>query len=385
MRFLVQRYFDADYAELARLRDGTPVQLRLVRASDKELVRKGFARLSPESRYLRFFAPKDHLTERELSYLTELDGEHHLAIGAERVPTGADGPEGLGVARFIRLADDPAVAEAAVAVLDELHGQGLGTLLLMRLMAAARERGVRRFRCEVLAENTSMIDLLTGLVEHHTRSADGGVVTLELELPDTAPAADASTAPRESPIYRLFRMAAEGMLEWRAAIATMAERRRSGDVAEADPAAAGPDLGALLDQVRADPESHPAGPCPPAALDALEAELGVRLPPSYRAFMTSLGAGEYRFARVYAIDGAHAHLHDLREHYQLALRHDPRVGPGKLLPFADEYSGDYYYFDLAAADAAGEAPVLLWPDWADQPEQHFPGFDAFVRAGLLDD
>ena len=118
MRFLVQRYFDADYAELARLRDGTPVQLRLVRASDKELVRKGFARLSPESRYLRFFAPKDHLTERELSYLTELDGEHHLAIGAERVPTGADGPEGLGVARFIRLADDPAVAEAAVAVLD---------------------------------------------------------------------------------------------------------------------------------------------------------------------------------------------------------------------------------------------------------------------------
>ena len=77
-----QRHFDANYLETAELRDGTVVHLRLVRAEDKQLLRDGFDRLSADSRYRRFFTPKTHLTDDELRYLTELDGESHLAIGA---------------------------------------------------------------------------------------------------------------------------------------------------------------------------------------------------------------------------------------------------------------------------------------------------------------
>src|SRR5215813_10393760 len=142
------RRFDADYREKVVLKGGTEVVLRLVRPDDKPLFVAGFARLSPESRYFRFFTGKDHLTDAELRYLTELDGENHLAIGA----LGPDG-QGAGVARFIRLAQEPEVAELAVTVVDSMQRKGLGRILSERLMAAARERGVKRLRAEILAEN----------------------------------------------------------------------------------------------------------------------------------------------------------------------------------------------------------------------------------------
>ena len=50
------------------LRDGTPVLVRPVRPNDKDLLRQGFDRLSPASRYRRFLAPVDELSEAELRY-----------------------------------------------------------------------------------------------------------------------------------------------------------------------------------------------------------------------------------------------------------------------------------------------------------------------------
>jgi len=55
---MTARHFTLDYTEHAELRDGTSVLLRLVRPTDKELLRAGFQRLSPESRYARFFMPR---------------------------------------------------------------------------------------------------------------------------------------------------------------------------------------------------------------------------------------------------------------------------------------------------------------------------------------
>src|SRR5207245_4362935 len=97
-------------------------------------------RLSPTSRYRRFLSAKDHLTDREWRYFTEVDGINHFALGAVRHADGQE--EGLGVARFIRLIDRPTVAEPAVVVADPWQRKGLGRLLLARLVAAASERGI---------------------------------------------------------------------------------------------------------------------------------------------------------------------------------------------------------------------------------------------------
>src|SRR4051794_41872617 len=65
-----------------RLNDGTQLLVRPIRADDKRLLSKAFARLSPETVRKRFLAPKKGLTTAELKYLTEIDGCDHVAVVA---------------------------------------------------------------------------------------------------------------------------------------------------------------------------------------------------------------------------------------------------------------------------------------------------------------
>jgi len=182
----MSRRFNDQYRELVSLRDGTRAEMRLIRPDDKALLVDGFEHTSAESRYLRFFVPKSSLSETELRYLTEIDGENHLAIGA--VAVGDDGREhGLGVARFVRLPDEPTIAEAAFIVVDEVQGKGLGTLMFRRIMAAARERGVDTFRCYVLADNRHMADVIRFVAPDAAERVEDGVATFDVPLSRPAP------------------------------------------------------------------------------------------------------------------------------------------------------------------------------------------------------
>jgi RimJ/RimL family protein N-acetyltransferase len=137
----------------ATLRTGDPVLIRPIRPSDKSLLIDGLQRLSPESRYRRFFSPVPKLGASQLRYLTEVDHHAHEALVALDPRTGA----GVGVAGFIRSSADPAVAEIAIAVVDDWQGRGLGTELLHELAARAREEGVRRVSAFVLERNPPML------------------------------------------------------------------------------------------------------------------------------------------------------------------------------------------------------------------------------------
>jgi GNAT superfamily N-acetyltransferase len=179
--------FDAEWRETATLADGTQVELRLLQREDKDLLRAGFERLSPDSRHRRFFGAKQELTEAEVGLLTQLDGVDRLAVGAVRVrPDG--GVEGLGVARFVRDSVAPARAEAAVTVTDGAQGNGLGRLLLARLAAAARERGITRFAGQFLATNLQVRRLIEEACPDAILSAEGDVIRVEVPLPETDPA-----------------------------------------------------------------------------------------------------------------------------------------------------------------------------------------------------
>jgi GNAT superfamily N-acetyltransferase len=210
---MAARVFTADYAERTTLRNGTPVLLRLVVPGDMDLLRRGFERWSPESRYARFLAPKERLSEAELRYLCDVDQENHFALGAMQVSDDST-PVGLGIARFIRLPavdGEPVTAEAAIAVADEAQHQGLGRMLFMRLLAAASERGIERFRCEVLGTNQTMQGLIDDVAPEHTTQGDSGVLSIDFALPH----ASATEIERtESAMYRFFRAAANGAVEW---------------------------------------------------------------------------------------------------------------------------------------------------------------------------
>jgi GNAT superfamily N-acetyltransferase len=179
------------------LRGGTRVEIRPIEPADRVELAAGFDRLSPESRYLRFFGPMKELGPHELDYLTQVDHRDHEALVAL-----AGGGEGVGVARYIRTGD--AEAEPAVVVADAWQGRGIGTALLDALADRAREEGVERFRALVLAQNTEAIALLERLgcthVVHHGRE-----VEVEIAL---------TPAPAARPTLRsLLRAAAAGMLQ----------------------------------------------------------------------------------------------------------------------------------------------------------------------------
>lgn len=176
-------HFDAAYAERVTLRDGSTAWLRLVQPTDGPILTAGFKGLSPRSRFRRFMTDKGELAPRDLTYLTHIDQYDHFALGALRSLPGQPG-DGLGIARFIRLRDRPAVAEAAVAVVDSMQRKGLGRLLLARLAAAARERGIERFYCEVLETNLPIQRLLHELGLSTLPAAEEGVFSVEIPLSD---------------------------------------------------------------------------------------------------------------------------------------------------------------------------------------------------------
>jgi RimJ/RimL family protein N-acetyltransferase len=138
------------------LRDGSTVLIRQVQSADAPLLADGFARLSARSRQQRFLTPKEELSPAELRYFTDVDHHDHEALGALN---DADG-RGVGIARYVRDADDSQAAEIAVTIIDDWQGRGLGTELVAQLSERARSEGIRRFTALVAADNLAMAGLL---------------------------------------------------------------------------------------------------------------------------------------------------------------------------------------------------------------------------------
>lgn len=162
------------------LADGTALVLRPIEARDKDELQLGLDRLSPESVQLRFLVPKTRFTKAELRYLTEVDGHDHVAIVVE---LESEPGTVVGVARYVRLRDDPDTAEAAIVVADFLQRRGLGKILAEALAAEAVRHGVLRFTATTLGENRGAHKLmthLTGTLDAHHDGAGGSELKAEL-------------------------------------------------------------------------------------------------------------------------------------------------------------------------------------------------------------
>lgn len=173
---------------------------------DKGAIAAGFERLSPESRYRRFFTAMSRLSDADLRYLTEVDHrDHEAVIGFD------DDGEPVGVARYVR-GEIPNEAEVAVAVVDDWQGKGAGTALLERLVERARENGVERFVASVLSENEDALELFRSISpgDPSPRRSVPGQVELLIELP--------RDGLQGTLLGRALRSAASGRLEihpWR--------------------------------------------------------------------------------------------------------------------------------------------------------------------------
>ena len=157
------------------LRDGSAVLIRQVRSTDAPLLADGFARLSAASRQMRFLGVKKELSAAELRYFTDVDHHDHEALGA----VDRAGGRGVGIARYVRDADDPQAAEIAVTIVDDWQGRGLGTELLAQLSDRARQEGIRRFTALADAGNAAVAALLGNAGARLVRRGRG---TIEYEI-----------------------------------------------------------------------------------------------------------------------------------------------------------------------------------------------------------
>lgn len=166
-----------------KLDDGTEITIRPISPNDRDELRRGFASMSPRSRYLRFLGIATELSDDMVEYLTCVDQKNHVALVATVTSPDLKNERGVGVARFIRVQGDPTAAEAAITVIDDWQQRGVGTALAAELGRAAREMGVRTIRAEVLGDNETMIAILEAAgAKRVDRGEDGETISYDIEL-----------------------------------------------------------------------------------------------------------------------------------------------------------------------------------------------------------
>ena len=168
---------DAEPSVYSLLADGTTIGIRPARPDDLDAVREMHEKMSPENLYLRFFSLSPRAAEWEARRLCREPAPDHGALLAV-----LDG-ELIGCGSY-ECDDSPSTsAELAMAVSDDMHRRGVGTLLLEHLVSLARGRGLHAFTAETLSENAPMLRVFAeaGLQAHRTLA--DGVYSLTFPLP----------------------------------------------------------------------------------------------------------------------------------------------------------------------------------------------------------
>lgn len=154
-RFAIRPY-PGELVEEVTTRTGLPVQLRPVRAEDEEDYREFLSRISNEDLRKRFFSEMKNLSKAQLSNMTSLDFEREMAIVAVATVGGVKSI--IGVVQ-IRQSIDNRDAEYAIIVRSDMKGQGLGRILMEKIIAYAQSRGVAAVSGIVLKSNIGMLKL----------------------------------------------------------------------------------------------------------------------------------------------------------------------------------------------------------------------------------
>jgi acetyltransferase len=176
---LAIRPYPNQYSAPYRLRDGREVLVRPIGPEDEPLIIALHAGHSEHTIRMRFFSLVKTLSHDSLIRLCHLDYEREMALVA--VLEDGQGPHILGVSRYY-LQPETGDAEFALVVGDAYQRQGLGRHLLGRLIAVAKERGIRRLVGQVLAENGPMLALARKLGFVPSPTPDHAVTDVVLDL-----------------------------------------------------------------------------------------------------------------------------------------------------------------------------------------------------------
>lgn len=165
--------------------DGTPLTMRVARASDTPQVKVSLNRLSPEARRNRFFSPMPGFSDQLVKKLTDVDPALEHVLLVMRQENGLEFPVGGG--RFVVTPDEysakPTRCEFALVVGDLWQGQGIGRRIMQGLIDEAIKRQLQQMVGHILAGNQGMLALARSLGFRIEASDEDAVTLATLDLP----------------------------------------------------------------------------------------------------------------------------------------------------------------------------------------------------------
>ena len=218
----------ADGSTYALLADGTTVEIRQAGPDDFDAVWDMHEKMSQDNLYLRFFSVSSVAAKRAARRICREPGPDHAALLAAL----DGGVVGYGI--YERLGAGSPSAEIAMAVTDDMHNRGVGTLLLEHLISLARGRGVRTFVAETLSGNALMLKVFADAGLPAQRALIDGVYEVTFPLP--ADEADAALGTYRDAVAERERSADVESLRpvlTPASVAVIGASRRPGSVGRA--------------------------------------------------------------------------------------------------------------------------------------------------------
>jgi acetyltransferase len=172
------RPYPSQWQRHIETRDGWRLFVRPIRPEDEPVIHEFLRHVTSHDLRLRFFAAIKEFSHEFVARLTQLDYARAMAFVAFDEATG----EMVGA---VRIHSDSIYRSGEYAILlrSDLKGRGLGWALMQLIIEYARSEGLKAISGDVLAENTTMLDLCRDLgfeVTHDLIEHDICIVKLAL-------------------------------------------------------------------------------------------------------------------------------------------------------------------------------------------------------------
>ena len=159
---------------------GRRILLRPIRPGDAPAYEAMFQRLDRDDVRFRFFSYLKQLPSNELLRFQKIDYDlniNYIALGI----TKSHEREMLGVVGAT-IVPEESTAEFGLLIRSDQKGQGLGKMLLRKLISACTGRGINTLRAEVMPRNAAMLALVRTLDFQFHYQADGTYVGIKRRL-----------------------------------------------------------------------------------------------------------------------------------------------------------------------------------------------------------
>ncbi len=167
--------------EITLKRSGRKATMRAIRGEDEPSHLEFYNKLSPESVRLRYFYSRGVPTHHELANWTQIDYDREMAFIISIPCDSERGTETLGVVRAVTDADNVR-SEFSIVIRDDLQGEGLGVILMTKVIEYCKSRGTLQIIGSTLPSNKGMQNLAKKLGFENSFNAEEEVVEMKLML-----------------------------------------------------------------------------------------------------------------------------------------------------------------------------------------------------------